>query len=128
LTNLFLRGALADVFPSPHFAFGARDAVFAVTFYRAGYPLMAQAVMVMLPALWGMRLGSGRGRVGFFRKGVTLGCICVNVPPKESTVLNWLLHLWRGLGAWLTQRPTEQAYHYPVARPYQPSNLHTRHH
>lgn len=33
------------------------DAVFALTFYRAIFPLILQAIVVVLPAIWGMRRG-----------------------------------------------------------------------
>jgi hypothetical protein len=38
--------------------------VFELTFYRVIFPLIVQAIMVMLPALWGLRQGAGvvRGR------------------------------------------------------------------
>ena len=39
------------------------DAVFALAFYRAIFPLLLQAILVLLPSLWGMRRGrqfSGR--------------------------------------------------------------------
>jgi hypothetical protein len=33
------------------------DAVFAFTFYRAVFPLILQAILVLIPAIWGMRRG-----------------------------------------------------------------------
>jgi hypothetical protein len=42
-------------------------------------------------------------------------------------MLNWLLRLWRGFGAWIVPRPAVPAHHGPVAQPYHPSNLHARH-
>lgn len=38
-------------------------AVFELTFYRAMFPLIVQAFLVALPALWGMRQGTGVGSV-----------------------------------------------------------------
>lgn len=43
-------------------------------------------------------------------------------------MLHRLVRLWRGLSAWITQRPVELTHHYPPVRPYQPSNLHSRQH
>jgi hypothetical protein len=37
--------------------FDGNAAVFALTFYRVVFPLIVQTVLVMLPALWGMRQG-----------------------------------------------------------------------
>jgi len=38
-----------------------------------------------------------------------------------------LLHLWHKFLGWLLQRPLE-SHHPNFDRPYQPSNLHARHH
>jgi hypothetical protein len=51
---------------SPHTAKTARDfhnnaAVFASGFYRLLFPLVVQFVMVLLPAIWGMRLNREEG-------------------------------------------------------------------
>ena len=42
-------------------------------------------------------------------------------------MLNWLLRLWRKVGAWLMPGPETPAHHGPVSEPYHPSNLHARH-
>jgi hypothetical protein len=43
-------------------------------------------------------------------------------------MLFWLVRLWRQLTEWVMARPTEPTHHFPASRPYQPSNLHARHH
>jgi hypothetical protein len=52
---------LTEILGSPPFQrgrdFGANAAVFAATFYRVIFPLAVQLVLILLPALWGMRQG-----------------------------------------------------------------------
>ncbi|HEX3747104.1 MAG TPA: hypothetical protein VHW09_24375 [Bryobacteraceae bacterium] len=43
-------------------------------------------------------------------------------------MLNRLLRFWQKLSAWVLARPVEADHRFPVARPYQSSNLHARHH
>jgi hypothetical protein len=57
----FLTPTLTEMLGSPLFQrgrdFGANAAVFAVPFYRVIFPLVVQLVLILLPALWGMRQG-----------------------------------------------------------------------
>ena len=80
---------------------------------------MGQTALILLPAV---------GDFPWRPTGVTLPGNYVTVPAKESAMLSWLLRLWRGLSAWMMPRPDESTHHHPVLRPYQPSNLHARHH
>jgi hypothetical protein len=49
---------LADFLGAPPIRyFDNNAAVFALTFYRVMFPLIVQAVLVLLPSLWGMRQG-----------------------------------------------------------------------
>ncbi len=43
--------------------FGSNAAVFAEGFYRVFFPLIVQVVLVVLPAIWGMRRGAGREKL-----------------------------------------------------------------
>jgi hypothetical protein len=43
-------------------------------------------------------------------------------------MLNWLLLLWRKISAWAMPGPVTPAHHDAASNPYQPSNLHARHH
>jgi hypothetical protein len=65
------------------------DAVFALMFYRAIFPLVLQAILVLLPAIWGMR----RGRVARSHRLVNLMIWTAAV----ATVLVMLLRV-PGLG------------------------------
>ncbi len=50
----------AGLVPSPDWragGFGPNAAVFSLAFYRVAFPLILQAVLVLLPVVWGMRQG-----------------------------------------------------------------------
>jgi hypothetical protein len=57
----FLTLTLTEMLGSPPIQrgrdFGANTAVFTVTFYRVIFPLVVQLILILLPALWGMRQG-----------------------------------------------------------------------
>jgi hypothetical protein len=52
--------ALADLSPATRGSLGPNAVVFTLRFYRSIYPLLLQAAVIALPALWGMRLGQFR--------------------------------------------------------------------
>ena len=64
--------------------------VFELTFYRLIFPLIVQAVLVVVPALWGLRQGAGVVRVRpLFRAAVcavavaTLAAMLIQIPELE---------------------------------------------
>jgi hypothetical protein len=56
---LFCAVVLTTPYPKVPFAGGSSNAaVFSLTFYRVVFPVIVQTALVLLPAIWGMRLGS----------------------------------------------------------------------
>jgi hypothetical protein len=43
-------------------------------------------------------------------------------------MLHWLVRLWHKFTERVMPHPAESTHRFPASRPYQPSNLHSRHH
>ena len=98
---LYLAFSEGSLHPMPHFPMGTlQDPVFALRFYRVFFPLLVQAVLVLLPALSGMRAGARRVgvrpvvRVVLGTAAITTVVAMVIESPDLWMLLN--IHQWRG--------------------------------
>jgi hypothetical protein len=98
---LYLAFSEGSLHPMPHFPMGTlQDPVFALRFYRVFFPLLVQALLVLLPSLLGMRAGARRVgvrpvvRVLLGTAAITTVVAMVIESPDLWMLLN--IHQWRG--------------------------------
>jgi hypothetical protein len=71
--------------------FDNNAAVFALTFYRVVFPLIVQTVLVMLPALWGMRQGFRLATLQPLLRAILWTAVCATV--AAIAIQSWIW--WR---------------------------------
>ena len=86
----------------PIFAHSHYDPVNALTFYRVMFPLIVQAVLVLLPSLWGMRVGARAVRLRLlFRTMLWITAIAALVALVMQSQDLWaFLKLYGRAGSW----------------------------
>ena len=79
-----------------------RDPVNALTFYRVMFPLIVQAVLVLLPALWGMREGARAVRLRLLLRTILWMAAIVSLVAVviQSPDLWMFLKLYGRAGTW----------------------------
>jgi hypothetical protein len=78
--------------------FDGNAAVFALTFYRVVFPLIVQTVLVMLPALWGMRQGIRLANFRPLLRATLWTAVCATV--AAVAVQSWIAWQFPNVDTW----------------------------
>jgi hypothetical protein len=118
--GLFSALLLNELLLEPQNAYGANAAVFTLTFYRVVFPAILRIVLVVAPAIWGMRSG-GRSRaysrLPIVATAVVVAILTVRITGQSAYLRSWpflllpLFLMWPVVYIVLTARHTLPLQH-----------------
>lgn len=95
---------------------GRNSAVFSVAFYRVMFPFILQTVVVLLPAVWGLRRGLRIGSASITLRAAVLTCMAGTVTDLVLKNWGWVLCSAGGIRACM-EWTLEVGYSHQAGRP-----------